>query len=127
MVRWLLLRLVLRSWDGRAGFGALEVEFGVVLGMKLPPGFRGDALSITEESVAAVDPGVDGLPGRLFLLADGIVQGALRALHVRARLPLRARRRVGDGNGAARPVGSLSVERVERRGVSERGVIVGLG
>ncbi|MFD4937927.1 hypothetical protein [Streptomyces virginiae] len=26
--------------------------------------------------MAAVDPGVDGLPGRLFLLADGIVQGA---------------------------------------------------
>ncbi|MFD7394698.1 hypothetical protein ACFV60_06620 [Streptomyces virginiae] len=67
---------MLRSWDGRAGFGALEVEFGVVLGMKLPPGFRGDALSITEESVAAVDPGVDVLPGRLFLLSDGIVQGA---------------------------------------------------
>ncbi|MFD4736204.1 hypothetical protein ACFWNQ_02375 [Streptomyces virginiae] len=34
---------------------------------------------------------------------------------------------LSDGNGAARPVGSVSVERVERRGVSEHGVIVGLG
>lgn len=69
-------RLALRSWDGRAGFGALEVEFGGVLEMKLRPGFRGGALSITEESAATADSGADGIPGRLFLLSDGTVQGA---------------------------------------------------
>ncbi|MGZ9934152.1 hypothetical protein ACXNSR_30225 [Streptomyces sp. NC-S4] len=62
-------RVVLRSWDGTlAGFGALEIEFDGVLEVRLPSGFRGSELSVSE------DPdGVD-TRGRLFLLADGTAQ-----------------------------------------------------
>ncbi|MFJ7777977.1 hypothetical protein [Streptomyces yangpuensis] len=64
--------LVLRSWDGLPGFGALDIEFRGVQEMKLPPASTGGGeLSVTEESEAGPDSGVGGVPGRMFVLSDG--------------------------------------------------------
>ncbi|MFK0258729.1 hypothetical protein [Streptomyces sp. NPDC090445] len=67
-------RVVLRSWDGLPGFGALEVEFSGVLEMKLYPAMSGSELSITEEWDATTDFSASGMPSRLFLLSDGTAQ-----------------------------------------------------
>ncbi|MFE1901679.1 hypothetical protein [Streptomyces yangpuensis] len=64
-------RLVLRSWDGLPGFGALDTEFRGVQEMKLPPAWTGGELSVTEESEAGPDSGVGGVPGRMFVLSGG--------------------------------------------------------
>ncbi|MFG2340856.1 hypothetical protein [Streptomyces yangpuensis] len=64
-------RLVLRSWDGLPGFGALDIEFRGVQEMKLPPAWTGGELSVTEESEAGSDSGIGGVPGRMFVLSDG--------------------------------------------------------
>lgn len=64
-------RLVLRSWDGLPGFGALDVEFRGVLEMKLPPAWRGGELSLNEEPDAVPDSGAGGGPSRMFVLSDG--------------------------------------------------------
>ncbi|MFF4387513.1 hypothetical protein ACFY0G_12115 [Streptomyces sp. NPDC001552] len=63
-------RVVLRSWDCKPGFGALEIEFGGVVEMQLPDAFRGGELSVAEER----DETFDGPTSRLFVLADGTSQ-----------------------------------------------------
>ncbi|MGW2269596.1 hypothetical protein [Streptomyces yangpuensis] len=63
--------LVLRSWDGLPGFGALDIEVRGVQEMKLPPAWTGGEVSVAEESEAGPDSGAGGGPSRMFVLSDG--------------------------------------------------------
>ncbi|MER6363241.1 hypothetical protein [Kitasatospora sp. NPDC001527] len=90
-------RLVLRSRDGRPGFGMLEVEFRGVREMTVVPHYD-DALTITE----APEPG----PLRRLLLADGRgARGSVRcsSVHLYRSEPAGAGR---DGDEPPDPCGT---------------------